>query len=85
MMESKEEKYREIALKLLKEYIDSEQTVIGEFSGDFKTAAKILKNRAMMYLKTLGYGEEKFAELTADTWLFDENVIYDDEVTIDKR
>ncbi len=71
---SKEEKYREIALKLLKEYIDSEQTVIGEFSGDFQKAAEILKDRAMKYLKALGYGEEKFAELVADTWLFDETI-----------
>lgn len=72
---SKEEKYREIALKLLKEYIDSEQTVIGEFSGDFQKAAEILKDRVMKYLKALGYGEEKFAELVADTWLFDETIV----------
>lgn len=73
-MESKEEKYREIALKLLKEYIDSEQSIIGEFSGDFKKSAEILKDRVMKYLKALGYGEEKFAELTEDTWLFDEDI-----------
>ena len=72
---NKEEKYREIALKLLKEYIDSEQTVIGEFSGDYEKASEILKNRVMKYLKTLGYGEEKFIELVADTWLFDETIV----------
>lgn len=71
---NKEEKYREIALKLLKEYIDSEQTVIGEFSGDFKKSAEILKDHVMKYLKALGYGEAKFAELVADTWLFDETI-----------
>ena len=72
---NKEEKYREIALKLLKEYIDSEQTVIGEFSGDFEKDSEILKNRVMKYLKALGYGEEKFIELVADTWLFDETIV----------
>jgi len=72
---NKEEKYREIALKLLKEYIDSEQTVIGEFSGDFEKAAEILKDHVMKYLKALGYGKEKFTELVADTWLFDETII----------
>ena len=72
---NKEEKYREIALKLLKKYIDSEQTVIGEFSGDFEKDSEILKNRVMKYLKTLGYGEEKFIELVADTWLFDETIV----------
>jgi hypothetical protein len=66
------ERYREIALKLLKEYIDSEQTVIGEFSGDFTKSAEILKDRVMKYLKALGYGKEKFTELTEDTWIFDE-------------
>ena len=72
---NKEEKYREIALKLLKEYIDSEQTVIGEFSGDSKKDAEILKDRIMKYLKAFGYSEEKFTELVADTWLFDETII----------
>ena len=72
---NKEEKYREIALKLLKEYIDSEQTVIGEFSGDFPKSAEILKDRVMKYLKALGYSEEKFAELVADNWLFDETIV----------
>ena len=72
---NKEEKYREIALKLLKEYIDSEQTVIGAFSGDSKKSAEILKDRIMKYLKAFGYSEEKFTELVADTWLFDETII----------
>ena len=70
-MTGNEEKYREIALELLKKYIDSEQTVIYEYSGNFTESAKYLKTQVMGYLQALGYGEEKFAEITADSMLFE--------------
>ena len=72
IMAGKEEKYREIAVNILKKYIDSEQSVISEYSGDFKKSAEILKNHVMKYLNALGYGEEKFAELAEGTWIFEE-------------
>jgi len=71
MSEKKCEKYREAGLVLLQDYIDSQQTVIGEFSGDFKVSAEILKKRVMMYLKAFDYDEEKFSELIEDSWLFE--------------
>lgn len=33
---TKEEKYKNVAMDLLKALLDSEETVISEFSGDFK-------------------------------------------------
>lgn len=70
-MTGNEEKYRGIALDLLKKYIDSEQTVIYEYSGNFTESAMYLKTQVMGYLQALGYGEEKFVEITADSMLFE--------------
>ena len=36
------DKYKKVAMDLLAEYLESEQSVISEFSGDFKESAMIL-------------------------------------------
>lgn len=65
------DKYKKVAMDLLEEYLDSEQSVISEFSGDFKKSAMILKKRVMKYLKRLDEGEDTFNELVKDMWIAD--------------
>lgn len=66
---TKEERYKKVAMDLLSEYLESEQSVISEFSGDFKSSAEWLKKRALKYLKKLDEGEDKFNELVKDMWI----------------
>ena len=68
---SKEIKYRRFALELLQMYVDSEVTVIGEFSGDFKKSAEILKKNVIKWLKKFDYDEAMFDELIKDSWISD--------------
>lgn len=65
-----EDKYREIALELLDKYIDSAQTVIGEFSGDFYISRLLLEKKVKKYLKRLK-AEELYEEFTKDRWIFE--------------
>ena len=65
------DKYKKVAIDLLAEYLESEQAVISEFSGDFEKSAMILKKRVMKYLKRLDEGENTFNELVKDMWIAD--------------
>ena len=67
----KAEKYKEVALELLADYLENEEKVISEYSGDFKKSAMILKKRVMKYLKRLDEGEDTFNELVKDMWIAD--------------
>lgn len=67
----KAEKYKKVAMDLLAEYLESEQSVISEFSGDFEESAIILKKRVMKYLKRLDEDENTFNELVKDMWIAD--------------
>lgn len=68
---TKEEKYKKVAMDLLAEYLESEQSVIGEFSGDFEKSAIALKKSTMKYLKRLDEDENTFNELVKDMWIAD--------------
>ena len=65
-------KYKDVAIDLLKAYLESEQVVIGEYSGDFKKSALELKKHVLGCLKRLDEGEDTFNELVKDMWLFDD-------------
>ncbi len=65
----KAEKYKKVAMDLLAEYLNSEQAVISEFSGDFKKSAMILKEQVMKYLNRLDEGKDTFNELVKDMWI----------------
>ena len=69
--EIKADKYKRAAMDLLAEYLNSEQSVISEFSGDFKKSAMMLKKRVMKYLKRLDESENTFNELVKDMWIAD--------------
>ena len=64
-------KYKNVAIDLLIAYLESEQAVIGEYSGDFKKSALKLKKQVLGYLKRLDEGEDTFNELVKDMWLSD--------------
>ena len=64
-------KYKNVAIDLLIAYLESEQSVIGAYSGDFKKSALELKKQVLGYLERLDEGEDTFNELVKDTWLFD--------------
>ena len=69
---TKEERYRKVAMELLKMYMESETTVIGEYSGDFKRSAEWLEKEVKKYLKKLDYEENKFEELANGNWLYED-------------
>ena len=69
-MIDKEKKYRAIALDLLKRYINSEETVCSEFSGDFYKDRLRLEKTIKDYLKKLD-AEDKYEEITAEHWIFE--------------
>lgn len=62
-------KYKNVAIDLLKEYLESEQAVISEYSGNFKESALVLKKQVLGYLKRLDEGENTFNELVKDMWI----------------
>jgi len=66
---TKAEKYKKVAMDLLAEYLESEQSVISEYSGDFKKSAIIFRKRVMKYLKGLDEDENTFNELVKDMWI----------------
>lgn len=65
------EKYKKVAMDLLAEYLKSEESLICEYSGDFKKSAMELKKRVIEYLKRLDEGEDTFNELVKDMWIAD--------------
>ena len=69
-MTDTEKKYRAIALDLLKRYINSEETVCGEFSGNFYKDRLRLEKTIKDYLKKLD-AEDKYEEITAEHWIFE--------------
>ena len=64
-------KYKNVAIELLKAYLESEQAVISEYSGNFKRSALELKKQVLGYLKRLDEGEDTFNELVKDMWMSD--------------
>lgn len=68
---TREEKYKKVAMDLLEALLDSEETVISEYSGDFKKSAILLKKQIMKYLVRLDEDESTFNELVKDMWIFD--------------
>lgn len=73
-----EEKYRSIALELLDKYVEAEQTVIGEYSSDFKTSSSLLESKIVKYLEELN-AEDHLDEIKADRWIFEIEEIADEE------
>ena len=63
------DKYKKVAMDLLVEYLESEQAVISEYSGNFKESAMVLKKQVMKYLERLDEGEDTFNELVKDMWI----------------
>ena len=70
-MNNKEKLYKEIIINLLSMYIESEQSVISEYSGDFKKSAEYLKKEVMSYLKMIDEGEDVFYKLVEGSWIAD--------------
>jgi hypothetical protein len=66
----KENQYKTIALELLQKYVDSEETVCSEYSGDFYADRLRLEKTIKKYLKELN-AEDKYEEITAEHWIFD--------------
>lgn len=67
---TKEEKYRQVALDLLEMYVEAEQSVVGEFSGNFYESRMRLEKEIKKHLKNLN-AEDMFEEITSDKWLFE--------------
>lgn len=65
------EKYKKVAMELLADYLDSEQSLIYEYSGDFRESAMELKEHVMEYLERLDEGEDTFNELVKDMLISD--------------
>lgn len=68
---TKEEKYKAIALELLEKYVDAEETVISEFSGDFRKSIKILEEKVIKYLKKLD-AMDYLDEIKKDKFIFED-------------
>ncbi len=69
-MADKENQYKTIALELLQKYVNSEETVCSEYSGDFYSDRLRLEKTVKKYLKELD-AEDKYEEITADHWIFE--------------
>lgn len=69
-MADKEIQYKTIALELLQKYVDSEETVCSEYSGDFYADRLRLEKMIKKYLKELD-AEDKYEEITAEHWIFE--------------
>lgn len=65
-----EEKYRAVALDLLNRYINAEETVCSEFSGDFYEDRLRLERIVKEFLIALD-AEDKYKEITNDKWIFE--------------
>ena len=69
-MKKEGNQYKTIALELLQKYVDSEETVCSEFSGDFYADRLRLEKTVKEYLKKLD-AEDKYEEITAEHWIFE--------------
>lgn len=69
-MTDKEKKYRNIALNLLDRYIEAEETVCSEFSGDFYEDRLRLEQIVRDFLIDLD-AEDKYEEIINDRWIFE--------------
>ncbi|MEE3307878.1 hypothetical protein [Sharpea azabuensis] len=69
-MTDTKKKYRAIALNLLKRYVNAEETVCGEFSGNFYKDRLRLEETIKKYLKELD-AEDKYEEIIAEHWIFE--------------
>lgn len=69
-MTDKENRYKAIALELLQKYVDSEEIVCSEFSGNFYADRLRLEKTVKDYLKKLDV-ENKYEEITAEHWIFE--------------
>lgn len=79
------EKYKKVAMDLLAEYLKSEESLICEYSGDFKKSAMELKKRVIEYLKRLDEGEDTFNELVKDMWIADYYTAESEETDADSN
>ena len=66
----KENQYKTIALELLQKYVDREEVVCSEFSGNFFAERSRLEKIVKKYLKELD-AEDKYEEITAGHWIFE--------------
>lgn len=66
----RDEKYRQVALDLLEMYVEAEQSVVGELSGNFYESRMRLEREIKKHLKNLD-AEDMFEEITSDKWLFE--------------
>lgn len=71
-MSDREILYKQIIIELLSKYIADKESLIAEYSGDFKKSAKELKQEVMSYLEKIDENEEMFNELVKDSWLFED-------------
>lgn len=58
-------------MELLADYLESAQSLICEYSGDFRESALSLKKHVMEYIERLDEGEDTFNELVKDMWIAD--------------
>jgi hypothetical protein len=68
---STDDKYKEVAMDLLAKYLESEQSLIAEYSGNFEESAMTLKKQTMKYLEKLGEGENAFYKFVKGLWIAD--------------
>lgn len=70
MENDKSVKYKNVAIELLKAYLESKEALIVEYSGNSRRSALELKKQALGFLERLDEGEDAFNELVKDMWLF---------------
>lgn len=68
---STDDRYKEVAMDLLAKYLESEQSLIAEYSGNFEESAMTLKKQTMKYLEKLGEDENAFYKLIKGQWIAD--------------
>lgn len=73
-MTVKERKYQAIAIYLLNKYVEAEEEVCGEFSGDLYTDKLRLEKEIKDILKDLN-AEDEYIQIIKDKWIFDNDWI----------
>lgn len=66
---NKAQQYKEVAMELLKGWIEGQGSVIHEYSGNYKKSAMYLRELALKYLERLDEEEGVFNELAKDSWI----------------
>lgn len=69
-MTGKEKKYRAVALDLLDKYLNAEETIISECSGDFYRSRLRLERVVKDFLVDLD-AEDKYEEIINGKWIFE--------------